>query len=176
MDFLFVIVTSEECGHCRSFKDQHMTKLITKLKLVDGVSVLHINLPRSSTVGYFGNVNKNIFKFLKGPVLRINKKVEKAIDVFPQFFLFSMGDWLNDDADDKLRCLVFTRVLKEDGSTKPSGVNLPRTADSLVEWVKNGIKNYNVEVTENDKPEEVKVLKFISPSPIKLRVGPRFDD
>lgn len=182
--YLLVLITSNTCSHCISFKDQHLSKLMGKLKDIPNLSFLHINLPQNKFNGYFTEpVPKDIFKFVKGSPVRINPKLESAIPGYPCIFLFSMKDWLNTES---LRGLVFNGSLVNGNVVNPSkDAVIPRTAEKIAEWVIQSMRSYNTGDTAGtsvSSPEPASgsvtysLPGYLKPMDIKMRIKARDED
>src|SRR5579863_4362880 len=151
-EYILVLVTSNMCGHCVSFKEQYLSKLINNIKGIDNLTFLHINLPKNDTKGFFNEpVNKDIFEFVKGKPSRINPRLGNAIQGYPSIFLFSMKDW---QSTDKLQGLYFNGSIIDSIATPASKdtVIIPRTADKIYDWVIQNMKNYNTSLESTKTP------------------------
>lgn len=168
MSYIFLIITSDSCGHCRSFKEQYFNDMISNLKSVSNLNILHINLPSmKNTHEYFINLkNDQIFKVLKGSVPTINPNIEKAIGWFPEFMLISSNIW---NSGGKLTGLVFNGIFNELGLTLQNNTGLSRNSKTICDWVKNSIKDF-VEPISNSPVTKDYMPSFVAPTKIKLKI------
>jgi len=184
------MVTSKTCGHCITFKQQHMKNLLDKLSNIPNLNVIDISFPERSReilsptkndiVSYVGTSNPDIDRvsnsklvvyYLKGENIGINHKIVNSIRGFPQFFLFSKDNWT--DPNGNLKGLTFNGTMNFDGTVKPSKISQPITADALYEWVKNNMTNYNSTImTSQVKIQNGQQLPgYLAPSAIKFKIG-----
>lgn len=177
---LLAIVTSEPCGHCKTFKAQHLDKLLRNLNDIPGLVILHANFPSMRTEGFptspNGSYNKNIFKFfntknIKVP-MTVNPKLETLIKGFPQFFMFSLANW---NSNDELKGILFNGTITD--KEKP----LPRTAEGITEWVKKNLPIVLNEITSTITPsvrinDQNERPGYIEPTRIRIKVSPQLDD
>ena len=192
MSYVFVMVTSKTCGHCITFKQQHMKNLLANLSNIPNLNIIDISYPdrnksilspeKNDIVSYVADKNDNYSKseidrisnsklviyYLKGDNIVINYKIVDSIRGFPQFFLFSKDNW--NDHNGNLKGLTFNGIMNSDGSVTSSKVNQPITADSLYGWVKNNMSNYNSTIMT--KSQTIQQLPgYLAPTFMKLKIG-----
>lgn len=184
---IFVIVTSDPCGHCKTFKAQHFNNLIDNLSKINDLVILNANFPEMKTNGYFsgnGNPKKNVFQWINKKDLKINvnPKLESLITGFPQFFLFSVANW---GSGTELNGLIPNGTIVN-GKIVPSnsGPMIARTSEALTEWIKNGIielnKNGNAvknkDTGSGNSKNQSYMPTYIEPSKFKIKINPQPDE
>jgi len=181
MSYIFIIVTAKTCGHCITFKEQHFERLLDKLDSINNLNVLHIDAPTMQINDYFSDQNtmKKYCKYIKGPTVPINMSLKSYIAWFPQFFLFSMDNWLSNDG--KLKGMIFNGEINKDGKIVQSETIINRTADAIFNWIKNKIDNFNI--SDIGTPKNIQDQKsteylpgFLAPSKIKFKIQERVTD
>lgn len=201
---IFVIVTSDNCIHCDTFKKQHMDKLLSNLSQINNLIVLNANFPERTTLGFFPNpgnsliTKKNVFHWYNKKdtnKLYINPKLEGLILGFPQFFLFSLKNW---NSNEELNGLVPNGIITNGKITMNTIENkssisnkspvIIKTADSLTEWVKNSTIELNnkeksrdyINVSNinpiNSSINKDYMPKYVEPNRIKIRINPQPDE
>lgn len=199
---IFVLVSAETCGHCKTFKAQHLNKLLDNLSKINGLTILHANFPDRSARGFFGtsgspgssgmitNFRKDIFHFITnkkdGTKLSVNPKLETLIPGFPIFLLFSLENWNNPNNLNGLALngTIVDSTLQTNKSGQPV---IARTAEAITEWVKNNldtISNTSIPVvpttpklgsTDTFKNQDF-MPKYVEPSRIRIKVSPQSED
>jgi hypothetical protein len=172
-----VIVTSQTCGHCISFKEKHLNTLLKNLNNMSNLNIIQIDLPVMNGIGeYFKDIhNKKIFKSIKGSSL-INLNIEKYIVWFPMFFLFPTSQWNNlSSVPLGISSNADISSIEKIGHLKTP---TPSTASSLETWVKSGIENMNQTPIKETVgipivPLNVKQPGYLAPSKLKMKITSR---
>jgi hypothetical protein len=195
MSYVLVFVTSKTCGHCITFKQQQMDKLIKNLIGIENLHIINISTSdmgfssiitrKNDIVSYNGvpnettekvNSNKPVVYYIKGGNIGINYKIVNLVKGFPQFFLFTKDAWT--DSKGSLFGLIYNHVINSNGSVDKSKETSPNTAEYLSDWVKSGISNYNnilmVPVLQKS-PQSNPMPGYISPSKIVMKFSHNTD-
>lgn len=173
MSYIFVLITSNTCSACITFKEQHLNKLLEKLKSINDLSVLHINLLNRDV----NSLNQSNLKYIKGANLGLHPKFVKTVSWYPQFFIFSKNDWLNTSGN--LKGYTFNGTITEEGTSVRSSNGQPHNADNLYEWCKNiiGEKNQGIPVNNQGKSTINQIMPgYLQPSKYKFKFSPNKDD
>ena len=126
-NYIFVIITSDTCGHCTRFVSNHYTDLISRLKLVEGLEIIHIKLENG--------------KYQHLPI-RMTKDhlhlISDYVSWFPEFLLVNKNNWYNNQ---ELEGYVFNGKINNSKDEmkveQEPDQNLvkPITSDKIMEWV-----------------------------------------
>ena len=152
MENVFVMVTSKTCGHCVTFKQQHLNKLLTNLS-GNGINIINISLPdrdikgletkKNDIIVHVGppdaeiekkNSSKIVIYYLQGGNIGINLKIIKLIKGYPQFFLFPKDSWITQNGP--LTGLMFNGTINPDGTSSLNQTGQPANAETLTKWIK----------------------------------------
>ena len=146
MSYVFIFITSDSCGACVSFKQQHMNSMLDKLKNLD-LNIIHINL-KEMAINTF-NPNSDMVKYIKGKRLPINPEFIKIVTGYPQFFIFSLNNWLSNT---QLKGYIFNGYFNENGSisTNSNDKLVVRTAENIYKWADSIIKTPNSNNSNNN--------------------------
>jgi hypothetical protein len=187
MAYVFVIITSKTCGHCVTFKEQHMNKLLEDLSSLPNLSIINVSLPDRDMEGFgdrrtqvnsvigaptndsekkYGN-NKTIY-YIQGGNVGFNLKCIKYVRGYPQFLLFPKNLWMSQR--DELAGWAFNGVIVPGVETRPNKTASPINAKTLSSWI---LENIGTTVQETKPKVEVRSpLGYLTPNRnLKLNVG-----
>ena len=112
---VFVIVTADNCGHCRNFKEKQWPFLKQKLQNDGRVKIIEIPLPTMGTI----------------PGEEYHSDLVKYIGWYPTFLLFNGSTWNNKMTI--LKGLIYSGEIVNGKPTYRNGES--GDADSIYKWV-----------------------------------------
>lgn len=189
MEFVFVIVTSKTCGHCLTFKQQHLKNLLSNLSDIKKLHIIEISYPERTVIplskqikSFVGDPTNNpeiqrynssdpVIFYLKGGNIGVNPKITKSIKGFPQFFLFSKDTW--QDQNGALIGLVFGGTFNPDGTVENSKTGQPFNSETLTKWIHVSMMDYSSKIiTESNKktPNITSSPGYVAPSTWKMKI------
>lgn len=137
---VFIMVTADTCGACRSFKSQYFIDTIEKLKTIKSLAIMHINLPTMDA-----QIDQKFLHALKGKPY-MNPEFAKVVRWYPSFFVFDANVWYNSNS--KLNGKVANGIMVDRNgvmvaeiSQRSPDVNTPTaprvaiTDDGIYNWV-----------------------------------------
>jgi hypothetical protein len=136
--YIFIMITSETCGHCVRFMNTQYKDLVNKLKDIKGLNVLHILYG----TGKNGNAELT-YDYVKSNTNYQNPNISKIISWFPTFMLINMNEWTSPNAtlNPKIINGSMTTGLNGERKSEPSKGGVVLSADKISEWVLNELNN-----------------------------------
>jgi hypothetical protein len=131
-EYVFIIITSDACGHCHRFISNHYKDLLERLKNIEGLTLIHI---KQSPTGYE-----------HAPVgVSLNPNYVKYIGWFPEFLLVTKNSW-NSSGD--LEGYIFNGKINNAANTRAipdeNTQTKPITADKIMEWITSKIQQNQI--------------------------------
>lgn len=171
MSWMFVMITSDDCIHCKNFKKHYLDSLIQKIQVHNNITSILINFKNKESIinlKKFDTLTKDQQKNLitvhtmaeQTPVTFNKKVIPMTIGWVPKFMLFPMHLW--NDNNNNLTGFV----------ANGNFVNgLPTWSDGKVNSSDDSIYNWIISVIK-------KKTSFVAPSKIKYRhiVGYKHSD
>ena len=123
-----MIITSDTCGHCTRFVSNHYTDLISRLKNIEGLDIIHVKLENSAYKHLSVRMTKD----------HLYPNFAKYVSWFPEFLLITKNSWYNNQ---ELEGYVFNGQINNSKDEmkvdQESDQNLvrPITSDKIMEWV-----------------------------------------
>lgn len=159
MSAVFVIVTSDTCGHCITFKKEHFINLLNKLNLITNLNILLINRDTS------GEYKTQFLKPENENSTSINTSIYQSIAWFPMFMLIPKDIIFSKNMKQIVGYVMNGNLIDGKAKLNENGT-IPATSDNIYSWVEKHL---------NDKMFQSKSISYSNPSTVKDIIKSSFD-